>query len=232
MTPSPMASILYFIKRLISHLPERYQQNLKRKYYSIKIRIGKFNTDEKEYLLLDSFISHGDWVLDIGANIGHYTAKFSELVGKEGRVISIEPVPSTFKLLVSNSDYFKYSNVTLLNFCASDISRIVNMEVPTFETGLKNFYQANITEKKTDITSMSIPIDAIPIPHSIKLVKIDTEGHELFVIRGMHQLLLRDYPILIIEASSSIIIEHLMGIGYSMDRLEGSPNYIFQYNKK
>ena len=217
------------IKQLVSRLPDRYQQELKKHYYARQIRNGKFFADEKEYFMLDSFISSGDWVLDIGANIGHYTAKFSEIVGEEGRVIAFEPVPLSFELLVANSKHFHYKNVTLLNLGASDLPKIVNMEIPTFETGLKNYFEANITNKKTDITAMCIPIDNFSIPQKIKLVKIDTEGHELSVLRGMNKLLLRDCPTLIIEASSLSLIDYLKKIGYLMHRLGDSPNYIFQH---
>ena len=218
-----------FAKRLVSRLPNRYQQVIKRHYYARQIRDGKFSADEKEYYLLDSIVSPGDWVLDIGANIGHYTAKLSELVGKDGRVIAFEPVHSTFELLTSNAQHFKFKNVTLLNLGASEYTRVVNMEVPVIKSGLRNYFQATISDNKTDIVSMVIQIDIIPFPHNIKLVKIDTEGHELSVICGMKNLLLRDYPIIIVEASSFSIVEYLKEYGYSMERLDDSPNYIFRY---
>ncbi len=160
---------------------------------------------------------------------GYYTAKLSELVGEKGRIIALEPVSSTFELLVSNSRHFKYSNVTLLNIGASERPGIINMEIPTFETGLKNYFEANITEKNTGVTSMVMPIDVFPISRKVKLVKIDTEGHEMFVVRGMINLIMRDYPILIIETNSSELVEYLKRLGYSSEKLDGSPNYIFRH---
>lgn len=45
----------------------------------------------------------GDWALDIGANVGHYTKRMSDLAGPEGRVIAFEPVPDTFAVLCANA---------------------------------------------------------------------------------------------------------------------------------
>jgi FkbM family methyltransferase len=116
-----------------------------------------------------------------------------------------------------------------LNLGASKYTKIVNMEVPFFDIGLRNYFQASITDNNTDIVSMVTQIDSIQFPNKIKLVKIDTEGHELDVISGMEKLLLQDYPIIIVEASSYSIVEHLEEYGYSMERLDDSPNYIFRH---
>ena len=59
-------------------------------------------------------------------------------------------------------------------------------------------------------------------------MKIDVEGHEMAVIRGMAELLRRDQPTLIIEAGSDEVSKHLIGVGYEADRLAGSPNLLFR----
>src|SRR5512144_2877298 len=108
------------LKRLAAFLPARCQHQLRRVYFSWEIKRRRFMTDEKEFALLDSFLRPGDWALDIGANVGHYTLRMAELVGREGRVVAVEPVPDTFALLAANARLFRYENVTLLNIAASD----------------------------------------------------------------------------------------------------------------
>src|SRR5262245_34051536 len=44
-------------------------------------------------------IKPGMTVVDVGANFGYYTVLFGGAVGATGRVIAIEPVPSTVALL-------------------------------------------------------------------------------------------------------------------------------------
>ena len=41
----------------------------------------------------------GDVVLDVGAHFGYFTLLFSRLVGESGRIVSLEPTPSTFAVL-------------------------------------------------------------------------------------------------------------------------------------
>src|SRR2546422_232148 len=44
------------------------------------------------------FISNGDWVVDIGVNMGQYTSHFKSLVSKRGKVIGFEASKATFSL--------------------------------------------------------------------------------------------------------------------------------------
>ena len=136
------------LKRAASHLPPRFQQELKRLHFGNQIRKGNFQTDEAEYGKLGQWVKPGDWVLDVGANVGHYSRKFSELVGRNGRVFSFEPVPQTFEILAANMACCPVSNVTLLNVAASDGMGTVGMSIPSFDTGLQNFYMATVTETR------------------------------------------------------------------------------------
>ena len=221
--------MLISLKKIIANLPFRWQQELKRHYCSWQIHHNRFKSDEKEYDYLDSFISPGDWVLDIGANVGHYTAKFSILVGRYGRVIALEPVLKTFELLTANAQLFPFQNVTLLNIAASDKTAVLSMEMPFFETGLKNYYRAFLSENKTDLNVFCIPIDSLPLNNRIKMIKIDTEGHELSVLYGMRNLIQRDHPTLIVETNSHVIVDFLKEFDYIAEKIPKSPNYIFRH---
>lgn len=220
-----------FTKRIVSLLPFRWQQEIKRKYYAFNIHKGRFNADEPDYEVLEKYISRGDWVIDVGANIGHYSLKFSKLVGASGRVFAIEPVPETFEILTSNVQLFPFKNVTLFNVAASRQPAIIGMKIPLFSFGIKNYYRASITDKKTELEVYCVPIDAIPMCNPVRMIKIDTEGHELQVLNGMKSLLVRDKPFLIIETNSEEVFEYLKEIGYVKNRLKDSPNYFFEISK-
>ncbi len=216
------------LKRLAAALPSRWQQELKRRYFQRQIRRGGFRTDEPEYDLLDTLVEEGDWVLDIGANIGHYTARLSQLVGARGRVIAFEPVPETFELLAANVSAMPQKNVTLINAAASDATRVLGMEIPMFATGLDNLYMARVADDRASLQVLCLDIDAFNLPARIKLAKIDVEGHELSVLSGMRKILERDHPILIVEVSSPQVDAFLEPLGYTSRALPGSPNHIFQ----
>jgi FkbM family methyltransferase len=213
------------LKQMAARFPAAWQQELKRHYYAWQIRRGRFRTHEREFQRLDEFVSPGDWAIDVGANVGHYTAKLSKLVGPGGRVLALEPVPKTFELLAQNARRFPFANVTLLNLAASDRAAILGMEVPDVQAGT---YLAHVTEQPTGLQILSMPLDSFTLPQPVRLVKIDAEGHELSVLRGMTGLLHRDWPALIVEVSSDESTRFLTDRGYEMERMPGSPNCVFR----
>lgn len=217
------------LKALSSKLPVKVQQELKRRHFARQIRKGTFATDEAEFAMLPKWVRPGDWVLDIGANIGHYTRKLSELVGPSGRVVSFEPVPETFELLTANVALFPLRNVTLVNMAASRTTQLLGMSIPKFETGLDNYYMAHLTEDGGGTFQvLCAPVDSLGLP-KIRLVKIDAEGHEYEVLNGMTEILKRDHPVLIVEDSGKDTPALLASFGYESSREPGSSNTVFEH---
>ena len=217
-----------FLKRLASRMPISWQLEMKRHFYRRQILHDRFLTDEPEYALLDSLLSRGDWAIDVGANVGHYTKRMSDLVSDVGHVIAFEPVPDVFSLLTANARNYRYQNLTLLNAAASDRPGLVGISIPSFETGLPNYYEAQISPGAKGLQTMTLAIDSLRLPQPIRLVKIDAEGHEAKVLRGMKQLLGRDKPILIIEVSTPEVDRFLEPFGYAKEILPDSPNQIYR----
>ena len=217
------------LKSLASRLPSTWQWELKRLNYRRQIRRDAFKTSEPEFAILDQLISDGDWVIDVGANVGHYSKRFSELVGSQGRVIAFEPVPETFALLAVNAMSFQHHNLTLLNLAASDRITVLGMQIPSFDSGLKDYYEASLTARESELKVMTVALDLIASDHPVRLIKIDAENHDPIVLNGLEQLLARDHPTLIIETSSADAIGKLEKMGYSHERLARSPNKLFRW---
>lgn len=216
------------LKKLAARLPADWQTAIRRGIYARQIRRGTFRTTEPEYDRLAEWIHEGDWVLDIGANIGHYTKRFSELAGAAGRVLAFEPVATTFHLLSSNARHFAHPNVTLFQAAASDRTRVQGMAIPSFGTGLKNYYEAELTDAGPgDVAVLTLPIDRLELSGPVALVKIDAEGHERAVLEGMKTLLAARHPVLIVETGDPAVVSWLAGFGYQDTRLPDSPNILF-----
>jgi FkbM family methyltransferase len=215
------------LRSLASKLPHRVQQELKRVHFAWHMRQGKFDGGEIEFDRLRDFVSEGDWVLDIGANVGHYAARLSDIVGSHGRVIAFEPVPATFELLSSLMVQLPQQNVTLLNVAASDSVGVLGMSIPQFDSGLDNYYMAHLSKEGGDVSILTLPVDHLHLPEPVKLVKIDAEGHEISVLKGMRKLLERDHPRLIVEGESAEVESFLRDLGYSYAKAEGSPNRVY-----
>ena len=221
--------MLKIVKRLAARLPQQWQTELKRIRFKRQIKKNVFLTHEPEYRRLDEWIRPGDWVIDVGANVGHYTKRFSELAGPQGRVIAFEPVPTTFSLLASNTQLFAHSNVSLVNAAVSDKLDIVGMSIPAFATKLDNFYEAHISPASgAELSVLVVSIDSLGIDRPVALVKIDAEGHEVFVLAGMRELINRWHPVLVVETGSREVIVGLEALGYVAEKLPDSPNVVFR----
>jgi FkbM family methyltransferase len=192
-----------FLQATIAHLPTRVQFELRRINFSRQIRRGNFVPDEPEIAEITRYVRSGDWVVDVGANVGHYTCHMAGCVGPEGRVLAFEPIPTSFALLASNVRAAGAANVTLFNVALSSSVSVAGMTVPAYEhTSLPNYYQARLSSSG-NVRVLCLPLDVIPIPEAVRLVKIDAEGHDLEVLVGMESLLKRDRPMLVVEASQN-----------------------------
>jgi FkbM family methyltransferase len=129
----------------------------------------------------------GDVVWDVGANVGYYTKRFAKVVGVRGKCIAFEPFPETAEKLRVNLDGIK--NYSLEVYALGAAAGKVVMQVGGDELGATN----RISEEQSCGVMIEISTgDAIISEARIEapnVVKIDTEGFELDVLRGMSKLM-------------------------------------------
>ena len=216
-----------FLHAAIARLPPGVQFELRRANFSRQIRRGSFVPDEPEIAEITRHVRAGDWAIDVGANVGHYTCHMARCVGASGRVLAFEPTPVSFALLAANVRASGVSNVTLFNVALSSTAAVLRMAVPSYEhTRVNNYYQAHISSAG-EYPVLCLPLDAIPIPGLVRLVKIDAEAHDLQVLQGMESLLQRNRPLLIVEAwQSGPIASWLRERGYSIRQATNSANIV------
>lgn len=144
---------------------------------------------------------------DVGANFGYYTLLFANRVGPAGRVIAIEPNPSTYALLSETVSLNGYdSMVTLVSEAASAISgATVELFVPLGEPKNATIaFSANErpAESVTPVTTVSIDELAKDL-RRVDFVKIDVEGAESDVLQGMAGTIERYRPTIVLEFNAS-----------------------------
>lgn len=147
--------------------------------------MGEYDYNNME--LLRFVLSLGDSTFfDIGANIGVYTLIASEF--PDSYVVSIEPHPSTFALLKLNVELNARSNVRCLNLALS--SKESDVFLSDFsETEINRVLKPG-EEQGRALLVRSRRFDEVC--HELNLVpdilKIDVEGHEEEVLRGLGDL--------------------------------------------
>ena len=176
------------LKAIARRLPAPARDALRHAYHSFQIARGTFRSPEPEWDRLAEWLGPGDTVLNIGANIGHYALRMSELVGPAGRIIAVEPAPENFAALTANSRRFRFANVTLLNLAIGDKARACGLSIPTWPDGTPNGYLARI-DPQGQVSCLAIRLDALELPGPVRLAKIDAEGYEARVLDGMRRIL-------------------------------------------
>ena len=138
------------------------------------------------------FVPEEGYFIDVGANIGYYTCLISKAKTKT-KVVSVEPIPSTFKVLSLNCSLNKVKVITINKALWCKITR-VSFDIPK----LKKMYLYGLSHSRgRDICLSSVEIPATTLDFILEryklprvdLVKIDAEGAEYKVLLGARKTL-------------------------------------------
>jgi FkbM family methyltransferase len=131
-------------------------------------------------------VRRGEIVVDVGANQGIFTLLFSRLVGPQGRVIALEPEPALFAALDRNCRDNRADHVTRLQIAAGERPARGVLHCSRFNRG-DNRLSASLSGPSVPVEIVALD-DLLPT-EGVSLVKIDVQGYELQVVRGMQRIL-------------------------------------------
>ena len=146
----------------------------------------------------------GATFLDIGANIGIFTALAASLVGESGRVIAVEPIARNIALIERACRSNGFGQVALIRAAASDRAGEIELRtnVSTSNSAMPSAAGELLREESGGAT---VHVPAVVLDEQLAdltrldLVKIDVEGMEPRALRGLHKTLDRFHPTLIAE---------------------------------
>ena len=154
--------------------------------------------------LFKKILQPGMKVIDVGANIGYFSLLSSKLVGDTGTVWAIEPEPNNFKHLVENIRLNQahnpkglFQNIITIESAISDHNGTAELYISKEESGEHSLVKGrphvkdSINVKLTTLDSLMSTIKVID------LIKTDTEGNEIPILRGSKNL---------IKSSPSIVV--------------------------
>lgn len=163
---------------------------------------GDFDTHIRQ--TIQSRLKCGDTFIDIGANVGFYALCAAKIVGVSGKVFAFEPAPETMSALLNNIAINGTANIKAAQIALSDCSG----ETTLFLDAANNSGATSMRETPNASQAITVKRDSydnyareqrVPTP---SLVKIDVEGAECMVLKGMTELLARpDRPAMVIEIS-------------------------------
>lgn len=165
--------------------------------YNFSYTRFKLKNDKTEIQLLKNLIKPGDYILDIGANIGFYAKLLSQFTTNKGKVYCFEPDSLNFKYLKNNTKQIQ--NVVLFNNAVSDKSESLKVYKSKLLNVDHRTYPVNNYDSVEEIKSVSIDelITQNIIP-KVDIIKIDIQGYELTAFKGMKHLLMSNSHLKII----------------------------------
>ena len=168
----------------------------------------------REVQLIRRLVKAGDTALDIGANIGYYSLKLSQVVEPRGTVHAFEPDPTNLEILRRNIGLNSLSNVKVHGFA------LANFEGPAW------LYRSKQNTGDYALSPRSgpaeVPVQVIcrrldslseEISEPPSILKIDVQGFEPAVLEGAQRSLneWQPRPSLLVEFEPA----SLTGAGFS-----------------
>jgi len=144
--------------------------------------------EKAETRFFETACRDGITFLDVGANIGYYTALAARAVGPNGRVIAIEPDPDSYHYLEQTIAANAVGNVQSFAVAASDTPATLPLYISADNRGDNRLYASS--EDRPQVEVEARPLDALLQENKIgtvHLIKIDVQGYEPQVIAGLRE---------------------------------------------
>ena len=175
----------------------------------------------------------GDRFMDVGANVGIYTLAAAHRVGAEGRVYAFEPHKPNALTLMRNVAASELSErVTVFGCALSDEPRVLTFHYLSLASGSSGSQLGHrrVAGQSRDFAAAASEVlfatsvdrliadQVIPVP---TLVKIDVDGNELSILRGMRAMLCgsprpRSVQVELNEGEQEAVVGFLESCGYQL----------------
>jgi FkbM family methyltransferase len=188
--------------------------------------------------VIENLLRPGMTFLDVGANIGLYTALAARIVGPSGRVIAVEPSSSNCAVIKETVRLNAFSNVTIFEGAASDEAGRAALFLCDDNPADHRLHDRSGKRAKVEVET--ITLDALAAEHGVgraDVIKIDTQGAEASVLAGMTELLavnpapmitLEFWPWGLSQAGSDprALLDGIIAAGFSLYELDGDRRQI------
>lgn len=152
-------------------------------------QIGVMGKDDLAFF--ERHIKPGMTVVDIGANLGLYSLSIAKLVGDSGRVYAFEPAPSLYCAAARNIQRNGGDRIVRLeNVALGSKDGTAILHLGGFNSG-----NNRVVASTQDAGGVRVPLARLDdvLPDSrVDWIKIDVQGWEIEVLRGMQETLQRN----------------------------------------
>ena len=176
-------------RRFLSRKVHGYQMLLDTRDAGLSRSLMLFRTREVDHkVMLERIVRPGMTIYDIGGNIGYYPLMELGLLGDAGKMVVVEPSPENVELLQRNLALNGYSDVQVLQAAVSDVAGSRDFHLSA-QSNLGTFHP--VGSGSETLTGKVLPVETLTVPMLAErfgppdLIRMDVEGHEVEVLRGM-----------------------------------------------
>lgn len=154
--------------------------------------------------VIDRVLQKGDVFVDVGANIGYLSAYAAGRVGKAGHVHAFEPVPEYFDRLRSVSEANPDYDIKVRQCALGERSGNEEIAVTSRPNIGFNTMVPGIMGPERTRYSVKVPVARLDdyiqshVAQNISLIKIDVEGFESLVLKGLSRYFANADPLPVI----------------------------------
>jgi FkbM family methyltransferase len=148
--------------------------------------------ERHEIALIRRFCQPGQVVVDIGANVGLYTALAGRLVGPSGAVFSFEPDPESFSFLQQTVRLNRLGNTHLVNAAVSRTTGRARLYRSTENRGDSRLYEYEGSDGSLEVDTLCLDeyLEAKAVGE-VHVIKVDVQGYEGVVIDRLERTIRR-----------------------------------------
>jgi FkbM family methyltransferase len=156
-----------------------------------------------ETAFVQNFLRSGDVFVDVGANLGYFTRVALSVVGASGRILAFEPDPHNYSLFCRNAADNLDKQVSGFNCGLGDSEFSAVLSQSSYNFGDHRISSTPLIDSaqqcQVRITTLNAKIAELAVSE-VSLVKIDTQGFEVPVLRGMSNVFAQENaPAVIME---------------------------------
>jgi FkbM family methyltransferase len=191
-------------------------------------------------------LREGDTVVDVGAHVGVFSCFAAALVGPTGNVFAYEPNADNFARLEAHKACNAFAWIHATRYAIADSDGVAALHVnrdndgghALWNPGAFHFNKRTREEPAgvQEVEQHALDFFAADDKPTVRLIKIDTEGAELRVLRGAEKLIERDHPYIVAEVntfglaqlgdSTEALLDFMKKRGYRVGAIADVPPYV------
>ncbi|HUS24340.1 MAG TPA: FkbM family methyltransferase [Candidatus Binatia bacterium] len=166
---------------------------------------------------LEKLARHADGFIDVGCNIGYYSCVYAR--SGRGPIVAVDPNPEMVRRTRENLE-LNDARAEILQCGVGERRGTLTLNVPANRHSLASFAYAPtrggaVTTLEVPIRTLSEIVEQTPLANA--LVKVDTEGFELQVLRGITAAAARRIGYLVMELSAENLAQARVSLAELLD---------------